>query len=222
VKPYRPPILKSAGIRVFVDKRDNLRPVSKFNDWENARRAAPDGDRAKGHREKQCRPRAARSAWQRGEIVRRAGGIVATVRALLDVIGELTAAGHRLRDSHLSRDHEQLRDFIDRDQPGRMGAVMVLWRRKRARKQVKADTSAASRNFPLDQPHPGETGPLASSAVNPRARWRILRRRISKLSAFSSQRLADPTPRSTSVILGEEDGGWEPTRASVKTILLIE
>jgi prolyl-tRNA synthetase len=150
--------LRSAGLRVHLDKRPGLNPGFKYNDWEMrgvpvrleigpkdiekdsvalARRDVP------GKEGKQFVPQA---------------GLVDTLRDLLnDIQASLLQQATEFRDSHI---HEVVGDY---DEFSRIlkdeWALTWFCGRKECEEKVKADNQAVSRCFPLEQPHPGKTGP---------------------------------------------------------------
>jgi len=151
--------LTDAGIRVKVDDRDNLSPGFKFNDWEM--RGVP--------LRMEIGPKDVTNhsvALARRDIPGKEGkrsvsqdGLVATVRETLDAIqANLLAQATGFRDSHLHEITSGYADFIDVIQGGEW-ALAWFCGGKACEDRVKEDAQAVSRNFPLDQPHPGEHGP---------------------------------------------------------------
>ncbi len=150
--------LKAAGFRVHVDKRDNLSPGFKFNDWEM--RGVPlRMEIGPKDVEKHSVALARRDMpGKEGKSFVSQDGIVETVRALLDAIqASLLQQATEFRNSHLheiTSTYEAFTDVINR------GEWALAWfcGGAECEAQVKADTTGVSRNFPFDQPHPGETG----------------------------------------------------------------
>ena len=150
--------LKAAGIRVHVDDRDNMSPGFKYNDWEM--RGVPlrveigpkdvqKNSVALARRDMPGRP---------GKSFVPQEGIVDTVRDMLDTIqASLLQQATEYRDSHLYEITSSYEDFTDVINRGEW-ALSWFCGGADCEAKVKADTSAVSRNFPLDQPHPGETG----------------------------------------------------------------
>lgn len=150
-------LLTDGGIRVHVDSRENLSPGFKFNDWEM--RGVP--------LRMEIGPKDVQKnsvALARRDIPGKAGkefvsqdGLLDVVRARLDSIhASLLQQATEFRDSHLHEVTSSYRDFL---------AVLenewaLAWfcGGKACEQRVKEDASASSRCFPLDQPHPGETG----------------------------------------------------------------
>jgi prolyl-tRNA synthetase len=152
------PLLKNAGIRVHVDKRENVSPGFKFNDWEMRgvpiRMEIGPKDVAKNS-----------VALARRDIPGKAGkefvsqeGLVETIRARLDTIqASLLQQATEFRDSHLHEVTGGYQQFIDVINGGEWALAWFCGERA-CEDKVKEATSATSRNFPIDQPHPGETG----------------------------------------------------------------
>ena len=153
--------LTDASIRVHIDDREGQTPGFKFNDWEMrgvpirmeigpkdvekesvalARRDVP------GREGKQFVPQA---------------GIADTVQNLLDEIqANLLAQATAFRDANLHEvgsDYQKLGDTVQN------GGWALAWFCGGAdcEEKVKADHQCVSRCFPLEQPHPGETGKCA-------------------------------------------------------------
>jgi prolyl-tRNA synthetase len=152
------PALRQAGLRVHVDTRDTLSPGFKFNDWEMRgvplRMEIGPKDVAKNS-----------VALARRDIPGRDGktfvsqdGLAATVRDLLDTIQtHLLQDATEFRDSHLHEVTSSYDDFIHVIQNDEW-ALAWFCGGAACEQRVKEDAQAVSRNFPLDQPHPGETG----------------------------------------------------------------
>lgn len=149
--------LRDAGVRVHVDDRENLSPGYKFNDWEmrgvplrmevgpkdvaNNTVALARRDIA-GKEGKQFAPQA---------------GLAEKVRALLDEIqASLLQQATEFRDQHLHEvsSYGELVEVV-RDE----WALAWFCGGAECEAKIKEETQASSRCFPLEQPHPGETGP---------------------------------------------------------------
>jgi prolyl-tRNA synthetase len=152
------PLLKNAGIRVHVDKRENVSVGFKFNDWEMRgvpiRMEIGPKDVAKNS-----------VALARRDIPGKAGkefvsqdGLIETIRARLDAIqANLLQQATEFRDSHLHEITGSYQQFIDVIEGGEWALAWFCGERA-CEDKVKDATSASSRCFPNDQPHPGETG----------------------------------------------------------------
>jgi prolyl-tRNA synthetase len=152
------PMLKDTGIRVHVDARNNVSTGFKFNDWEM--RGVPirleigPKDVAKNS-----------VALARRDIPGKAGkefvsqdGLVQTLRDRLAAIqANLLQQATEFRDSHLHTITDGYAHFIDVINGGEWALARFCGSRP-CEEKVKEAASAASRCFPLDQPHPGETG----------------------------------------------------------------
>ncbi|MBN1564917.1 MAG: proline--tRNA ligase [Anaerolineae bacterium] len=150
--------LKAAGIRVHVDNRDTMSPGFKFNDWEM--RGVP--------LRMEIGPKDVEKnsvALARRDVPGKAGkefvsqdGIVETVLDRLDDIqASLLEQATEYRNSHLHEVSSSYADFIDVINGGEW-ALSWFCGGAACEAKVKEDTAAVSRNFPLEQPHPGETG----------------------------------------------------------------
>ena len=152
------PTLKAAGIRIHIDDRETLSPGFKFNDWEMRgvplRMEIGPKDVAKQS-----------VALARRDIPGKAGkefvaqdGLVETIRARLDAIqAGLLEQATAYRDSHLHEVTDSYEHFIDVINGGEW-ALSWFCGGAACENTVKDATSATSRCFPLDQPHPGEHG----------------------------------------------------------------
>jgi len=151
-------LLTDAGIRVHVDSRDTLSPGFKFNDWEMRgvplRMEIGPKDVEKGT-----------VALARRDMPGKEGksfvpqeGIAAVVRTTLDSIqAGLLQQATEFRDSHLHEVTGSYRQFIEVIDGGEW-ALSWFCGGAACEAKVKEDAQAASRCFPLDQPHPGEHG----------------------------------------------------------------
>ena len=149
--------LQTAGIRMHMDDRPNLSPGFKYNDWEMrgvpvrievgpkdveknsvalARRDVP------GKEGKQFVPQA---------------GLVEVVRALLDDIqASMLRQATAFRDANI---HEVVGDYTQFSEILKEAWALTWFCGGRdCEMKVKADNQAVSRCFPLEQPHPGESG----------------------------------------------------------------
>ncbi len=152
------PALKTAGIRVHVDDRETLSPGFKFNDWEMRgvplRMEIGPKDVAKQS-----------VALARRDVPGKAGkefvaqdGLVETIRARLESIqAGLLEQATAYRDSHLHEVTDSYEHFIDVIDGGEW-ALAWFCGGAACENTVKDATSASSRCFPLDQPHPGQHG----------------------------------------------------------------
>jgi prolyl-tRNA synthetase len=151
-------MLHEAGLRVHLDDRDNFSPGYKFNDWEM--RGVP--------LRLEIGPKDVANntvALARRDVPGKEGkrfvsqdGLVGTVRDLLDDIqASLLRQATEFRDSHLHEVTSNYQDFIE---VVRGGEWALAWFCEGAacEERVKEDAQAVSRNFPLEQPHPGEQG----------------------------------------------------------------
>jgi prolyl-tRNA synthetase len=142
--------LKSAGVRVKVDDRDNVSSGFKFNDWEMRgvpiRLEVGPRDVEKGS-----------VALARRDIPGRDGksfvpqaGIGETVKSLLtEIQAALLQRATAFRDAniHEPTSYEQLKDIVAD------GWALTWWcEGKDCEARVKEDTRASTRNIPLDQP----------------------------------------------------------------------
>lgn len=152
--------LRAAGVRVHVDNRETLSPGFKFHDWEM--RGVPV--------RMEVGPKDVANntvALARRDVPGKAGksfvaqdGLAATVRALLDDIqASLLQQATEFRDSHLHEvgSYDDLVSIVRGDE----WALAWYCGSAECEAKVKEDTTATSRNFPLKQPHPGETGKCA-------------------------------------------------------------
>ena len=153
--------LRDAGLRIHIDDRENLSPGYKFNDWEMRgvplRMEIGPKDVAKNS-----------VALARRDVAGKAGkqfvaqeGLVETVRALLDDIqAGLLQQATEFRDSHLREitgGYDELIRVIRDDE----WALAWFCGSAACEQRVKEDAQAVSRCFPLEQPHPGQTGACA-------------------------------------------------------------
>jgi len=150
-------MLREAGLRVHVDERENLSPGYKFNDWEM--RGVP--------LRLEIGPKDVANnsvALARRDVAGKAGkqsaaqdGLVETVRALLDEIqASLLQQATEFRDEHLHEvsSYDELVRVVSDE-----WALAWFCGGAACEAKIKDATQASSRCFPLDQPHPGETGP---------------------------------------------------------------
>ncbi len=151
--------LQNAGIRLHVDRRENLSPGFKYNDWEM--RGVPvrveigPKDVQKGS-----------AALARRDIPGREGKqfvdqtvLVERVIALLDEIqANLLQQATEFRDGRL---HEVVGDYDQFSEIIQSGQWALTWfsGEADAEMKVKADNQAVSRCFPIARPYPGEQGP---------------------------------------------------------------
>jgi prolyl-tRNA synthetase len=142
--------LTAADIRVKVDRRDNLSPGYKFNDWElrgvPVRLELGPRDVEKGT-----------VVLARRDIVGKAGkqfvpqeGVVESVQTLLQEIqANMLARAAEFQESHTQSvaDYEGFKAAVE------SGFARAWWAgNSDEEEQVKAETKATIRCFPLDQP----------------------------------------------------------------------
>ena len=151
-------MLHEAGLRVHLDDRDNFSPGYKFNDWEM--RGVPlrleIGPKDVANNTVALARRD--MPGKEGKRFVSQAGLVGTVRDLLDDIqASLLRQATEFRDSHLHEVTSNYQDFIE---VVRGGEWALAWFCESAacEERVKEDAQAVSRNFPLEQPHPGEQG----------------------------------------------------------------
>lgn len=151
--------LAAAGLRVTVDRRENLSPGFKYNDWEM--RGVPvrieigPKDVEKGS-----------VAMARRDVPGKEGkqfvsqdGLAARVSDLLtDIHNNMLRQATEFRDANLVEvvsNYDQFREVIA------SGQWALTWFEgdKETEEKIKADNQAVSRCFPLEQPYPGQTGP---------------------------------------------------------------
>ncbi len=151
--------LVAAGIRVTVDRRENLSPGFKYNDWEM--RGVPvrieigPKDVEKGS-----------VAMARRDVPGKEGkqfvsqeGLAARVSDLLtDIHHNMLRQATEFRDSNLVEvvgNYDQFREVVA------SGRWALTWfgGDKETEEKIKADNQVVSRCFPLEQPYPGQTGP---------------------------------------------------------------
>jgi prolyl-tRNA synthetase len=151
--------LRNAGLRIHVDLRDNLSPGFKYNDWEM--RGVPirveigPKDVEKGSAAVARRDVPGRDGKQFVD----QGVLIENVVSLLDEIqANMLKQATEFRDSHL---HEVVGDYDRFSQIIQNGEWALTWFSgdADAEEKVKNDSQAVSRCFPLEQPHPGESGP---------------------------------------------------------------
>jgi prolyl-tRNA synthetase len=152
------PMLTDAGIRVHVDDRENLSPGFKYNDWEM--RGVPvrmevgpkdvaNNTVALARRDIPGKP---------GKSFVAQDGLVETIRTLLNAIqANLLQQATEFRNSHIHEVTSTYADFVKVIEGGEW-ALSWFCGTKPCEEKIKGDAQAASRNFPLDQPHPGAKG----------------------------------------------------------------
>jgi prolyl-tRNA synthetase len=150
--------LREAGMRVHADLRTGMSPGFKFNDWEM--RGVP--------LRIEIGPKDVANhsvVFSRRDLPGKEGksfvaqdGLAATVRAMLDTIqASLLQQATEFRDSHLHEVTSSYDDFIGVIQNDEW-ALAWFCGGAECEARVKDDAQATSRNFPLDQPHPGASG----------------------------------------------------------------
>jgi prolyl-tRNA synthetase len=148
--------LTDAGIRVYVDARENLSPGFKFNDWEM--RGVPlrleigPKDVARNS-----------AALARRDMPGKAGKVFVPQDGLGDAVRERLAAiqagllqqAAEFRDGHLHEvtDYPKMIEVLENE-----WALVWFCGSAACEARIKDDTTASSRCFPLDQPYPGQTG----------------------------------------------------------------
>jgi prolyl-tRNA synthetase len=142
--------LKSAGIRVKMDDRDNVSSGFKFNDWEM--RGVPvrveigPKDVEKGSVALARRDRPGRE----GKSFVSQEGLVSTVSGLLvEIQDALLKRATEFRDAniHEPKDYEDLKKIVAD------GWAFAYWcESKECEAKVKEDTKATTRNIPFEQP----------------------------------------------------------------------
>ena len=150
--------LLAAGVRVHLDDREALSPGFKYNDW--AMRGVPI--------RLELGPRDIKSGsamLARRDIVDKDSkqpvpqdSLVGVVqRQLREIQDALLQEATRFRDSNI---HEVVADYSKFREILREGWALTWFSGKRdAELQIKEDNQVVSRNFPLQQRYPGETGP---------------------------------------------------------------
>jgi len=150
--------LQAAGIRIHMDDRSNLSIGYKYNDWEM--RGVP--------LRIEVGPKDIEKnsvALARRDILGKDGkqfvpqeGLAATIQNLLDDIqANLLQQATEFRDSHI---HEVVDDYDTFSKILKDGWGLTWFCGKpECEQKIKEDNQAVSRCFPLEQPHPGETGP---------------------------------------------------------------
>ena len=148
--------MKGAGVRVHMDDRPNMSPGFKYNDWEM--RGVPVRIEV-GPKDVEKNS----VALARRDVPGREGkqfvpqdGLVETVKTLLDDIqAALLQQATEFRDSNITEvhDYDQFREIVK-------DAWALSWfcGERECELSIKEDNQAVSRCFPLDQPHPDETG----------------------------------------------------------------
>jgi prolyl-tRNA synthetase len=151
--------LSAVGIRLHLDTRQNLTPGYKFNDWEMrgvpVRLEIGPKDVEKGT-----------VALARRDIPGKEGKIfipqteaVARIQALLDEIQtNLLKQATEFRDSNIFEvvgDYQRFGEILQNNQ----WALTWFCGGAECEAKTKEEFQAVSRCFPIDQPHPGETGP---------------------------------------------------------------
>lgn len=150
--------LKAAGLRIKVDDRENMSPGFKYNEWEM--RGVPVRLEI-GPKDVQNNTVAlARRdvAGKEGKQFVSADNLAERVQQLLDdVQAGLLQQATEFRDSRI---YEVTDDYKQFQQIIRDGGWALTWfsGERDAEMKIKEENQAVSRCFPLDQPHPGESG----------------------------------------------------------------
>ena len=150
--------LRGIGMRVHVDSREGLSPGFKYNDWEM--RGVPVRlEVGPKDIEKNSVALARRDVpGKEGKQFVSQDGLVGTVRALLDDIQvAMLRQATEFRDANI---HEVVGDYGKFcDILKEAWALSWFCGGRECEMKIKADNQAVSRCFPLEQPHPGESGP---------------------------------------------------------------
>lgn len=150
--------LLAAGLRIHMDKRTNLSPGFKYNDWEM--RGVPVRVEV-GPKDVEKNS----AAVARRDIPGKAGkqfvpqeGLVAHIQTTLDEIhNNLVDQAQSFQTENI---HEVVGDYEKFSEILKDGWALTWFSGGYdAEMKVKADNQAVSRCFPLDQPYPGQTGP---------------------------------------------------------------
>jgi prolyl-tRNA synthetase len=147
----------AADIRVHMDDRPNLSPGFKYNDWEM--RGVPVRVEV-GPKDVQNNT----VALARRDVPGKEGkqfvpqdGLVDTVKKLLeDIQANLLKQATEFRDSHITEVVDNYAAFSETLKDG--WALTWFCGGVDCEQRIKEDNQAVSRCFPLEQPHPGETG----------------------------------------------------------------
>lgn len=142
--------LKSAGIRIKMDERENVSSGFKFNDWEMrgvpVRVEVGPKDVEKGSVALARRDKPGRE----GKTFVSQSGLATTVSELLvEIQAALLKRATEFRDAniHEPKDYEDLKKIVAN------GWALAYWcESKECEAKVKEDTKATTRNIPFDQP----------------------------------------------------------------------
>ncbi len=142
--------LKSAGIRIKMDERENVSSGFKFNDWEMrgvpVRVEVGPKDVEKGSVALARRDKPGRE----GKTFVSQSGLATTVSELLvEIQAALLKRATEFRDAniHEPKDYEDLKKIVTN------GWALAYWcESKECEAKVKEDTKATTRNIPFDQP----------------------------------------------------------------------
>jgi prolyl-tRNA synthetase len=149
--------LKTAGVRVRVDERENLSPGYKFNDWElrglPTRIEIGPRDVAKSSVALARRDRPGRE----GKQFVSQDGLAQTVTALLDEIQQaMLEKARRFQDDNT----HDVTTYDEFKQATQTGFARVWWAGTNEEETaVKEETKATLRCFLIDEPDEGESGP---------------------------------------------------------------
>ncbi len=147
--------LKSAGIRIKMDDRENVSSGFKFNDWEM--RGVPvrieigpkDVEKNSVALARRDKP------GKEGKSFVQQAGLVDTINQLLvDIQASLLKRATEYRDAniHDPKDYEELKQVVQD------GWALSYWcESKECEAKVKEDTKATTRNIPFEQPDHGGT-----------------------------------------------------------------
>jgi len=142
--------LKSAGVRIKMDERENVSSGFKFNDWEMrgvpVRVEVGPKDVEKGSVALARRDKPGRE----GKTFVSQSGLATTVSELLvEIQAALLKRATEFRDAniHEPKDYEDLKKIVTN------GWALAYWcESKECEAKVKEDTKATTRNIPFDQP----------------------------------------------------------------------
>jgi prolyl-tRNA synthetase len=151
--------LLALGIRLHVDLRDNVSPGFKFNDWEM--RGVPlrievgpkDVEKGTAALARRDIPGKAGKAFvPQDEVITRVQSLLAEIQA------SLLQQATEFRDANIFEvvaDYEKFGAILQNNQ----WALTWFCGGADCEEKTKEDFQAVSRCFPLDQPHPGDSGP---------------------------------------------------------------
>jgi prolyl-tRNA synthetase len=148
--------IRGAGLRVHMDDRPNLAPGYKYNDWE-MRGVPVRVEVGPKDVEKNSVAVARRDVpGKEGKQFVSQDGLIELLKTLLEDIQEsLLQDATEFRDSNIT----EVSDYGTFQEVVRTAWALAWFCGERdCEMQIKEDNQAVSRCFPLEQPHPGETG----------------------------------------------------------------